>query len=108
MNPIYEKIKQNIKTTDWQRAAYGGMIYVLGMFVIVGIIYIGLSYGISILVDQNTAMAGLSGIAQSQVRVNTLNVMLKYWYIIPIFVGVITLVYIIKYGIESDQGGNAY
>ena len=93
---------------DWRRAAYGGMVYVIGMLVIVAVLYIILSYGLWILSDLNITLATTSGVALSQQRSNTLNVLLQYWYIIPIFAGIITFIYIIKYGLESDEGGNAY
>ena len=93
---------------DWRRAAYGGMVYVIGMLVIVAVLYIILSYGLWILRDLNTTLATTSGVALSQQRSNTLNVLLQYWYVIPIFVGIIAFIYIIKYGLESDEGGNAY
>lgn len=95
-------------TINWRRAAFGGMVYVLGMLAIVAILYIVLSYGMWILTDLNTTIAGMTGIAVSQQRSNTLNVLLQYWYVIPIFVGIIAFIYIIKYGLESDEGGEAY
>lgn len=93
---------------DWRKAAFGGMVYVLGMLAIVAILYIVLSYGMWILTDLNTTIAGMTGIAVSQQRSNTLNVLLQYWYVIPIFVGIIAFIYILKYGLESDEGGDAY
>jgi hypothetical protein len=98
---MFEKI-------DWNRAAYGGIIYVIGIFVVVSILYICLSYGISFLSDQNAILCASRGIACSQQRTNTLNVILQYWYAVPIFAGVLSLVYLMKYGLESDEGGNAY
>lgn len=96
---------QNI---EWDRAAgYGGMIYVLGIVTIVGVIFICLSYGLWELSNANVAMCASKGIACSQQRMDTLNLILQYWYVIPIFVGVLILVYLIKYGLESE-GGNSY
>ena len=93
---------------DWRRAAYGGMVYVIGMLAIVAVLYIILSYGLWILSDHNTTISGMTGIAVSQQRSNTINVLLQYWYVIPIFVGIIAFIYIIKYGLESDEEGDAY
>lgn len=93
---------------DWRRAAYGGLIYILGIVVIVGILYITLSYGISLLSDSNDMICSSRGIACSQQRTSTLNLILDYWYVIPIFVGIVLFLYLIKYGLESDEGGNAY
>ena len=92
---------------DWRAAAQGGLLYLLGLFVIVGVLYIGLSYGISILSDTNAGLLE-SGLHSSQQRTNTLNLVLNFWYVIPIVVGVIGFIWLIKYGLESDQGGNAY
>ena len=92
---------------DWRKAAQGGLIYVLGLFVIVGVLYIGLSYGVSVISDTNSGLLA-AGLHSSPQRTFTLKLILNYWYVIPIVVAVLGFVYIIKYGLESDQGGNAY
>ena len=92
---------------DWRAAAQGGLIYVIGLFVIVGVLYIGLSYGVSVISDTNTGLLA-AGLHSSPQRTSTLNLVLNYWYVIPIVVGILGFIYILKYGLESDQGGNAY
>lgn len=97
-----------LEQIDWNRAAYGGIIYVLGIFAVIGVLYICLSYGLFQLNDTNTALCATRGIACSQQRTNTLNLILQYWYVIPIFVGIVGFLYLIKYGLESDESGGAY
>lgn len=97
-----------VSRIDWKRAAYGGMVYVLGILAVVGVIHICLSYGLYILGDTNTALCESRGIACSQQRTNTLNLILQYWYVIPIFVGIVVFLYLMKYGLESDESGGAY
>lgn len=108
MNPEKTDWWTKIKKIDWNRAAYGGLIYVFGLFVVVGILYIGLSYGVSLLTDANTAILADGSLHSSQQRTNTLNLVLKFWYVIPIVVGIIGFVWIIKYGLESDESGDVY
>ncbi len=97
-----------LKGIDWTRAAQAGLWYVVGLFVMVAILYIGLSYGLALLNDANIQLVGSGLLHTSQQRTNTLNMIQKYWWVIPIVVGIIGFIYIIKYGLESDQNGDAY
>lgn len=93
---------------DWTRAAQAGLWYIVGLFTIVGIVYIGLSYGLALMGETNDQILDAGLLHTSQQRINTLNLIQDYWYVIPIVVGVLAFIWLIKYGLESDESGDAY
>jgi hypothetical protein len=44
----------------------------------------------------------------SQQRTNTINLFLNYWYVLPIVIGIIAFIWLVKYGLETDDSGDAY